>query len=74
MEHDVNEEARQQNPFYPFAGKSEWELARFLSQSSLSQGDIDDFLKLSWVRTNFVRLIDLLMCKLNSGEREGAFI
>lgn len=40
---------REVNPYYPFQGREEWELARFLARSSLSQTEIDDFLKLKWV-------------------------
>ncbi|KAH9033653.1 hypothetical protein EDB84DRAFT_1588305 [Lactarius hengduanensis] len=38
------------NPYYPFQSREEWGLARFLARSSLSQSEIDEFLKLEWVR------------------------
>jgi hypothetical protein len=40
---------RVNNPYYPFKGREEWKLARFLSRSSLSQSEIDEYLKLEWV-------------------------
>lgn len=51
---------REANPHYPFQGREEWELARFLARSSLSQTEIDDFLKLGWVR----RFITFVKVKL----------
>jgi len=41
---------REANPHYPFQGREEWGLAHFLARSSLSQAEIDEFLKLEWVR------------------------
>ncbi|KAH9009376.1 hypothetical protein EDB83DRAFT_2509004 [Lactarius deliciosus] len=41
---------RVNNPYYPFQGREEWGLARFLARSSLSQSEIDEFLKLEWVQ------------------------
>ncbi|KAH9011301.1 hypothetical protein EDB84DRAFT_1590710 [Lactarius hengduanensis] len=41
---------RVNNPYYPFQGHEEWGLARFLARSSLSQSEIDEFLKLEWVQ------------------------
>ena len=38
-------------PWAPFNNLSDWELARWLIQSSVSQGEIDKFLKLEAVRT-----------------------
>ncbi|KAH9066073.1 hypothetical protein EDB83DRAFT_2506343 [Lactarius deliciosus] len=38
------------NPYYPFQSHEEWGLARFLARSSLSQSEIDEFLKLEWVK------------------------
>ena len=40
---------RVNNPYYPFQGHEEWELACFLARSSLSQSEIDEFLKLKLV-------------------------
>ena len=37
------------NVYYPFASKSEWELARWLSSGALSQKDIDAYLRLQRV-------------------------
>ncbi|KAG1889891.1 hypothetical protein F4604DRAFT_1673420 [Suillus subluteus] len=36
--------------YYPFANREEWELAKFLSDN-LNQGQITQFLKLLWVRS-----------------------
>ncbi|KAH9011172.1 hypothetical protein EDB83DRAFT_2234129 [Lactarius deliciosus] len=41
---------RATNPYYPFQSREEWGLARFLARSSLSQSEIDEFLKLEWVK------------------------
>ncbi|KAH8987547.1 hypothetical protein EDB86DRAFT_3065710 [Lactarius hatsudake] len=38
------------NLYYPFQSRKEWGLARFLARSSLSQSEIDEFLKLEWVK------------------------
>jgi hypothetical protein len=40
-----------QEPWAPFNSLSDWELARWLIRSSVSQGGIDEFLKLEAVRT-----------------------
>ncbi|KAH9034171.1 hypothetical protein EDB84DRAFT_1669337 [Lactarius hengduanensis] len=37
---------RAANLYYPFQSREEWGLARFLARSSLSQSEIDEFLKL----------------------------
>jgi hypothetical protein len=49
MEGDEYGEQRKQNLFYPFSSRAEWELASWLSQGSLSQKAIDDFLQLDYV-------------------------
>jgi len=36
---------------FPWKSKEEWELVHWLSSTQLSRGDIDNFLKLTWVRT-----------------------
>lgn len=36
-------------PFYPFSGRGDWQLAKWLNDSPLSQADIDKFLKLDQV-------------------------
>lgn len=40
---------RTTNPYYPFAGKNDWELGSFLLSSGLSMRKIDDFLRLKMV-------------------------
>ncbi|KAG1907062.1 uncharacterized protein F5891DRAFT_940310 [Suillus fuscotomentosus] len=47
--HDY-ESAREHNVYYPFSGREEWELAKFLIKN-LNQGQISRFLKLLWVKT-----------------------
>jgi hypothetical protein len=49
METDQYARFRQENIFYPFASRSEWELASWLSSSSLSQKSINKFLHLDHV-------------------------
>ncbi|KAG1902914.1 uncharacterized protein F5891DRAFT_1186057 [Suillus fuscotomentosus] len=46
FESDTYAEERMSNPYFPFAGKPDWEMAAFLLQSDLSMADIDEFLKL----------------------------
>lgn len=46
-------EYRNENLFYPFASKEEWEIADFLLRSPLSMAAIDMFLKLPLVSTIF---------------------
>jgi hypothetical protein len=36
-----------ENPYHPFQGCKEWELAHFLMRSSLSLSKADEFLKLN---------------------------
>ena len=48
--HICNEE----NVYYSFTCKSEWELANWLSSSSLSQREIDQYLHLQHVSNHFV--------------------
>lgn len=47
-------EYRQQHhadwPIFPFASSAEWSLAKFLCTSSLSKGEIKEYLKTEWVR------------------------
>lgn len=40
---------RLQNLYYPWSSREEWQLARFLLQSTLSRNEIDDYLKLELV-------------------------
>ncbi|KAF7319573.1 hypothetical protein HMN09_00296900 [Mycena chlorophos] len=49
MGQDQFAHVRRQNPYYPFAGKLEWEIARFLALSSLTMKEINDFMKLGIV-------------------------
>ena len=42
-------EERKQVPYYPFRDREEWQLAEFLSNSTLSMRAIDEFLKLELV-------------------------
>jgi len=42
---------RQENLYYPFASKGDWEMAAFLLRSGLSMAKIDDFLNLQLVGT-----------------------
>ncbi|KAG2335850.1 hypothetical protein BDR05DRAFT_1006394 [Suillus weaverae] len=47
--HDY-ETACEHNVYYPFSGREEWELAKFLIEN-LNQGQISRFLKLLWVKS-----------------------
>lgn len=47
---DEHAEKRADNIYYPFATSAEWQLASFLSQSSLSVAETDEFLRLELVR------------------------
>ena len=38
------------NQHYPFANKDEWELVKWMTDASLTQRQIDTFLKLAYVR------------------------
>ena len=40
--------ARENNPYFPFIDRDEWELAKFL-YTNLTQTQINSFLKLHWV-------------------------
>jgi len=44
--------ARDNNPYFPFIDRDEWELAKFL-YTHLTQAQINNFLKLRWVSTRF---------------------
>lgn len=46
---DTYAKEREQNLYYPFASKDEWEVASFLTQSNLSMSAIDTFLALNLV-------------------------
>lgn len=37
------------NMYYPFASRAEWQLARWLSTTSLPQSEVNNFLHLDWV-------------------------
>lgn len=58
IEDDKLVEERKENVFYPCTDETEWELAEFLSRSSLSQAEISEFLKLRYVSG----LMTLLIC------------
>ncbi|KAG1857798.1 hypothetical protein F4604DRAFT_1536272, partial [Suillus subluteus] len=47
---DAYTEERVSNPYFPFAGKPDWEMAAFLLRLDLSMADIDEFLKLGFNR------------------------
>ncbi|KAI6163167.1 hypothetical protein EDD17DRAFT_1776327 [Pisolithus thermaeus] len=49
MRLDEHEPKRKKNPYFPFSSRDEWELGKFLYRN-LTQGQINDFLKLQWVR------------------------
>jgi hypothetical protein len=48
MDGDENAYQRQNNIYYPFSERKEWELGKFLSET-LTQSQIDRYLKLQWV-------------------------
>lgn len=50
MDLDQHADNRKTNLFYPFADKMDWEVARFIHDTSLTQQQIDRFLKLDYVR------------------------
>lgn len=55
---DRNDDLRKQrsdsgNTYYPFASRAEWELGRWLGTRSLPQSEINEFLHLDWVSSNF---------------------
>jgi len=52
-ETDNYREERAKNIHYPFASRSEWQLANWLAGASLSQSDITSFLRLNYVRHCF---------------------
>ena len=39
----------EENPYFPFVDRDEWELGKFL-HAHLTQTQVNDFLKLRWVR------------------------
>ncbi|RDB19233.1 hypothetical protein Hypma_013496 [Hypsizygus marmoreus] len=43
---------RQTNPYYPFASKMDWDVAHFIHDTSLTQQQIDRFLRLDYVRSH----------------------
>jgi hypothetical protein len=48
---DTHARYRQENVFYPFASRQDWELALFLLSSGMSMARIDQFLSLELVRS-----------------------
>lgn len=49
MDQDLLSEHRKTNVHYPFANRTEWELAQWLNSTSLTQQQIDSFLRLDYV-------------------------
>lgn len=49
MDQDQHSEHRKTNVHYPFADRTEWELAQWLNSTSLTQQQIDNFLRLDYV-------------------------
>jgi hypothetical protein len=54
MEQDPLSEHRKTNVHYPFANRTEWELAQWLNSTSLTQQQIDSFLRLDYVSHPFI--------------------
>lgn len=48
---DIFVDLCQENLYYPFASKADWEMVAFLLRSGLSMAKIDDFLNLQLVST-----------------------
>ncbi|KAG1854650.1 hypothetical protein C8R48DRAFT_609736 [Suillus tomentosus] len=47
---DENSVYRAKNPYYPFSGRKDWEIASWLLRSGLSMGKIDSFLSLNIIK------------------------
>lgn len=58
MDKDQFAEERQENIYFPFASRMEWDLASWLSTGGLSQKEVDSFLKLDYVSFLLLDLID----------------
>jgi hypothetical protein len=54
MDQDSLSEHRKTNVHYPFADRTEWELAQWLNSTSLTQQQIDGFLRLDYVSHPFI--------------------
>ena len=54
MDRDLLSEHRKTNVHYPFADRTEWELAQWLNSTSLTQQQIDSFLRLDYVSHPFI--------------------
>jgi hypothetical protein len=54
MDQDLLSEHRKTNVHYPFANRTEWELAQWLNSTSLTQQQIDSFLRLDYVSHPFI--------------------
>ncbi|KAI6118588.1 hypothetical protein EV401DRAFT_2057589 [Pisolithus croceorrhizus] len=50
---------KQKNPYFPFSSQDEWELGKFL-YCNLTQGQINDFLKLQWFEPIYLYWHDAL--------------
>jgi len=56
--------ARENNPYFPFVDRDEWELAKFL-YTNLTQTQINSFLKLHWVSLHLHCICHSIMfCRL----------
>lgn len=56
FDEDKNSVHRVNNPYYPFSGRKDWEVASWLLRSGLSMGKIDSFLSLEMVSISLSRL------------------
>jgi hypothetical protein len=54
MDQDLLSKHRETNVHYPFADRTEWELAQWLNSTSLTQQQIDSFLRLDYVSHPFI--------------------
>ncbi|KAG2122771.1 hypothetical protein DEU56DRAFT_873558 [Suillus clintonianus] len=50
FDEDKNSVYRVNNPYYPFSGRKDWEVASWLLRSGLSMGKIDSFLSLDMIK------------------------
>ena len=63
-------------PWYPFAGRAEWELAKWLNSAHLSMNKVDEFLRLDYVSSitlmTTLKLLERTVIVL--GAKTGPFI
>lgn len=69
IEDDQLANERKNNIYFPCADETEWELVEFLSMSSLSQAEINEFLKLRYV-SRLTGTFDWLSLKIRTGPEE----